>query len=292
MPSLAKHPSTSLVKLLALGDSKSGKTSSLVSLVAAGYKLRILDMDNLLDVLRQRILETCPDKLDSVEFRTLRDRCKASEIDSVIDGKPRAWIDSLKMLNRWKYTDDDGVEIDLGIPAEWGPDCILVIDSLTRWCDAAITLHEAMIPTNTRSGSSYDGRAVYFSAQNDVEKQLASLTGPNFNTNVIVLCHGKYIDLPDKTVKLFPEGTGKALSPLIPTYFPNYIQYTHSGGKRTISLKSNHMINLAIASTSLPESLPADTGLAEIFRALCDQPQKPVAQPQIVRPITLRKATP
>ena len=66
MPSLANHQSNQFTKLLLIGDAKSGKTGSLVSLVKAGYKLRILDFDNLLDILKFKVMEECPDKLDNV----------------------------------------------------------------------------------------------------------------------------------------------------------------------------------------------------------------------------------
>ncbi len=71
MPSLSKHQSNDFVKLLLLGDAKSGKTGSLVSLVEAGYKVRILDFDNLLDILAKLISEQCPEQIDNVEFRSL-----------------------------------------------------------------------------------------------------------------------------------------------------------------------------------------------------------------------------
>ena len=57
MPSLDQHQSNDFVKLLLIGDSKAGKTGSLISLVKAGYKLRILDLDNLLDVLKYFIMK-------------------------------------------------------------------------------------------------------------------------------------------------------------------------------------------------------------------------------------------
>ena len=60
MSSLADHQSSELTKVLVIGDSKSGKTGALTSLVAAGYKLRILDFDNLLDPLRAFIERECP----------------------------------------------------------------------------------------------------------------------------------------------------------------------------------------------------------------------------------------
>lgn len=266
MPSLADHQSNQFTKLLLLGDAKSGKTGSLVSLIEAGYKLRILDMDNLLDILKFMIRERCPDKIGNVEFRTLRDKLKAGPMGSIIDGQPKAWINAIKMFDRWKYT-EDGEEIDYGIPAQWGSDCILVVDSLSRLCDAAYDFHEAIIPRG-KSGD-YDGRAVYGNAQDDVEKLLALLTSSGFETNVIVVCHGTYIDLPDGTTKIFPQGVGQKLSPKIPQYFPNYIRYKHIGGKRTIQMKSDAMIDLANARpTAMADSYPIETGLAEIFKIL------------------------
>lgn len=273
MPSLANHQSNSYTKLLLLGDAKSGKTGSLVSLVKAGYRLRILDLDNLLDILKYKIIEECPDKLDNVEFRSVRDKYKATPGGTMIDGKPKAWTDSIKLLNNWKYTDESGEEIDYGNPANWGPDTILVIDSLSRWCDAAYDFHEAMIPRG-KSGD-YDGRAVYGNAQDDVEKQLAMLMSDSIKTNVIVIAHGTYMDLPDGTKKIFPQGVGQKLSLKIPQYFPNYIRYKNKAGKRTIQVESDAMIDLAnTRPNTLNKELPIETGLAEFFSALRDAPVK------------------
>lgn len=265
---LSDHPSTSLVKLLLLGDSKSGKTGSLVSLVAAGYSLRILDFDNLLDILRYKVLEQCPALIDNVEFRSLRDPTTTGIDGVVIKGKPQAWINAIKMLDKWKYED-----VDLGVPGTWGPDCILVIDSLSRLCDAAYDFHAAIIPTG-KSGD-FDGRAIYGNAQDDVEKLLGMLTSPSFGTNVIVICHGIYMDLPDKTKMIFPQGVGQKLSPKIPQYFPNYIRYINQSGKRTIQLESDNMIHLAsVRPSQMPKTLPIETGLADFFAVLRDPPAK------------------
>ena len=279
MPSLSTHQSNTIVKLLLLGDAKSGKTGSLVSLVKAGYKLRILDFDNLLDILKYKIIEECPDKLDNVEFRTIRDKTKAGPQGAVIDGKPSAWISAIKMLDNWKY-EHDGSTIDLGKPSGWGADCILVIDSLSRLCDAAYDHHESIIPRG-RSGD-FDGRAVYGNAQDDVEKVLGLLTSSGFATNLIVIAHGTYMDLPDGTKKIFPQGVGQKLSLKIPQYFPNYIRYKNVAGKRTIQLASDAMIDLANTNPSVlnEKSLPIETGLATLFEALVHK-EAPTA-PKIV----------
>ena len=284
MPSLANHHSSNLVKLLLLGDAKSGKTTALASLVETlNLNLRILDFDNLLDPLANRLRRTCPERLDNIEFRSLRDAYKGTASGTAIDGKPKAWLESLRMLNNWKYDD-----VDLGVPGTWGPGDVLVVDSLSRWCDAAFDFHEVMTPTTKGSGER-NYQVIYGNAQDDVERQLAHLTSPSFATNVIVICHGVYREMPDNTTKIFPQGVGKALSPKIPTYFPHYIRMTKRGEKRTMQLRSDMMIDLA---NNLPpdlttKDLDPDTGLAEFFSALrqlpaetkpdADAPAKPKA---------------
>src|SRR5574337_1141356 len=102
MPSLAQHQSNDYTKLLIEGDSGSGKTGSLTSLVRSGYKLRILDFDNGLEPLKQFVLRDCPENIGNVEFRTLRDEYSASPTGPKVT-KPTAFVDALKMLDNWKY---------------------------------------------------------------------------------------------------------------------------------------------------------------------------------------------
>lgn len=280
MPSLASHQSNQFTKLLLLGDAKSGKTTSLVSLVEAGYKLRILDMDNLLDPLKEAILARCPDKLTNVEYVTLRDKRKAGAGGLVIDGMPKAFMSAVKMIDNWK----DG-ETDLGKPAEWGPECILVLDSLSRFCDAAFDFRDMLTPVG-KSGDK-DGRATFWDAQKAVESSLAHITSENFRTNVIVICHGQYIDLPDKTTRIFPQGIGQKLSPKIPSYFPVYVRYVNKSGKRSVQLESNAMIDLAFPKPDALRDLSTNDGLAKIFATL-----RSSATPTPVKPksLTLRRA--
>ncbi len=279
MPSLADHQSNEFTKLLLIGDAKSGKTGSLVSLVKAGYKLRILDFDNLLDVLKYMILNECPDKIANVEFVTLRDKRKTTAVGSIIDGKPKAFIDGMRLLDYWKYTDDSGVEVDLGKPSEWGPDCILVIDSLSRLCDAAFDFREPLVPVG-RSGER-DMRAVYGDAQDAVEMLLATLTSKTFATNVIVIAHVLYQELPNGETKGFPQGVGQKLSPKIPQYFPSVVLFTNKAGKRTIQTNSTPLIDLANpAPFKMEKSYPIETGLADFFAVLREPPAKPIEKPK------------
>jgi len=268
MPKLSDHQSKDFTKVLLMGDAKSGKTGSLVSLVKAGYKLRILDLDNLLDILKGMILKECPDKIDNVEYVTLRDKYKSNASGMVVDGKPKAFVEACKMLDEWKYDD-----VNLGKTNEWGSDCILVIDSLSRLCDAAYDFKHAL----AMGTGKFDGRAVYGDAQDAVESVIAGISSDNFRTNVIVIAHIVYLDL-EGSVKGYPQGVGQKLSPKIAQYFPSVVRYQNKAGKRTIQTNSTPLIDLANPKPfEIAPEYSIDTGLAEIFETLRgkDKTEKP-----------------
>jgi len=268
---LADHASNEIVKMLLIGNSKAGKTGALTSLVKAGYKLRILDMDNLLDVLKAFVLKECPEMIDNVEYRTLRDvRTIGSEGPTIV-GTPKAFSNAYRMLDNWKYNDENGA-VDLGPPSGWGPDCILVIDSLSRLCDAAYDFRLPLTPRG--AGGKYDIRAVYGDAQDAIEEGLATITSNNFHVNVIVIAHVTYMDMPDGTIKGFPQGVGQKLSPKIPQYFSTVVLATDKGGKRTLQTASTQLIDLANPKPfAMQPSYPIETGLADIFEVLKEQPK-------------------
>jgi hypothetical protein len=276
MPSLADHQSNLYTKMILMGDSGSGKTGSLTSLVGAGYRLRILDMDNGLETLKQFILRECPEAIGNVEYRTLRDKYKATPAGSQIVGQPRAFVEAYKMLDRWKYDD-----VDLGDPAGWGPECILVTDSLTLLSDAAYDWAEVLTPPGKRSGER-DSRATYGTAQEGVETFLKTITSESFETNVIVIAHVKYIDNEDGSRKGYPTTVGKALSPQVPIYFNTIaLCETDRKGQRTIQTAATATIDLKNPKPF--EMLPKyalTTGLADFFKVLREPPK---VQPKLRR---------
>jgi hypothetical protein len=286
MPKLSDHQSNEFTKVLLAGDAMSGKTGALVSLVKAGFKLRILDFDNKLDILKMMVMRECPDKLDNVEYVTLRDKFKSGPAGPVLDGKPTAFPMAMKMLDNWKYDD-----VDLGKPSEWGTECILVIDSLSRMCDAAYTFNEAVMPVKL----SADPRAVYGAAQDASESVLATITSETFRTNVIVIAHVQYVELPDGTTKGFPQGVGQKLSPKIPQYFPAYVLFQNKGGKRKFITTSTALVDLANpAPFTVEKEYSIETGLAEFFAVLREPPVKEAPAPTqvaVVKPkaLTLKR---
>jgi len=258
MPSLSQHQSASITKLLLMGDSGTAKTGSLVSLVKAGYKLRILDFDNGLDALVHQIRAQCPEKLDNVSFITLRDKLKSGPLGTIVDGQPKALKTAMDLLDKWKLPDED-----LGIPATWGEDTVVVIDSLTMMSECAFRWATALNP------GAKDNRQIYGAAQSLVEGIIALLTAESFATNVIVIAHTKYLERPDGTTKGFPTAVGNALSPKIPAYF-NSVAWTTTGpgNRRQIQTTSTALIDLKNPSVSMPPTMDLNTGLATFFETV------------------------
>lgn len=268
MATLNNHTSAETTKLLLIGDSGSGKTGALASLVKAGYKLRILDFDNGLDILRVICKRECPEKLVNVEYRTLRDKIKSSDAGPILDGPPKAFTNAVKMLDKWVY-EENGVRIDLGVPATWGPDTILVIDSLTFMSDAAFQWATMM----QAAAKNQDGRQIYFVAQQKIENVLNLLSAESFKTNVIITAHIRYSQQDDGTTKGFPNSVGSALGPTIPSYFNSMALVTKSGSgdslKRVIKTVATSLLDLKNpAPFSMAKELPVETGLADFFKTV------------------------
>ena len=258
MASLKNHHSASIVKILYLGDSGTGKTGSLVSLVQAGYKLRILDLDNGLDILKALIEKDCPDKMDLVDYETRRDKYKGGAQGPIVEGTPKALVDSMKLMTKWA---DDTV------PADWGPDTVFICDSLTGIGKAAFEWAKAMSPL------AKEPRQWYHTAQQAVDNFISLVTSESFKTNVIMIAHIHFQEGPDGALKGYANTIGKALGPIVPTYFNNMVLARSSGSgdkvKRTISTVPTALIDLKnTAPFRVDQTLPLETGLATLFSQL------------------------
>jgi hypothetical protein len=251
MPSLTAHQSNKITKLLLVGNSGSGKTGALVSLVKAGYKLRVLDFDNGLDSLAALVKSTCPDKLANIEYVTLRDKFKASPMGPVVDGIPTAFVDGLKLLDKW----EDG-----STPGKLGDQYVVVIDSLTFLSESAFNWATAMNP------GAKDKRQIYGAAMDAIENAISLLTSVNFGTNVVMISHIKFIDQPDGTTKGYPTAIGNALSPKIPAYFNHVALCEVVGQKRQLRIQSSGLVDLkSTVAFKLAPTLPIETALADFF---------------------------
>lgn len=246
-------------KLLYIGASGTGKTGSLVSLVKAGYNLRILDMDNGLDSLVAYIQRECPERMSSVDALSFRDKFRSDPIKGVtVDGAPKAYTNAVKALNKW----DDG-----STPSDWGPSTVFVLDTLTSFSRAAFHWAQGMNP------DAKDGRQWYGAAQESVKRVIELLTSSEFRCHVLVISHIDLIENSDGTTKGFPSSIGKALGPQISKFFNTLILAESRGSgenvKRTIQTVPTSLVDLKNPKPfDIPKALPLETGLATIFEKL------------------------
>jgi hypothetical protein len=263
MPKASDHVASTLRKVLYIGDSGTGKTTSLFSLLAAGKKLRIYDYDNLLSPLIIYTKMKDPKLLDNIEFMSFRDPIKSTDLGPIVDGQPRAFTEGMKALTKW----EDGTR-----PADWGADHVAVIDSLTTLARAAYFWGRGMagaagLPEGM-SMKGFDPRNAYHTAQQGVMNIIAALTAPQFNCNVVMIAHVKYLEFDGQT-KGYPLAVGTAISPEIATYFPTVALATKTGNARVIRTRSTNLIDLKDPKTfdlSYGTELPMETGLAEMFK--------------------------
>lgn len=269
MPPLAKHQSTRVTKLLLIGDSGSAKTGSLASLAKAGYNLRILDFDNGLDVLVS-LLKDDPDAMSRVIFETCTDKLKGIGANVVPDGPPKAFSKALNLMTHWKVgKEGDPDYYDLGKVSSWGPQDVLVIDSLTFMGNAAMRF---VLAANMRAPGTKRIQD-FGEAMGKIEDVLALLYSDEINCNVIITSHIKYTsdESGDENKKGYPNALGSKLSPVIGRYF-NSILLTETIGtgasaKRVINTASKGIIECKHpCPLNMPPKFDVSVGLAEFFK--------------------------
>lgn len=247
------------VRALYIGDSGTGKTGSLISLLQAGYSIRLLDLDNNADSLLQLCQHIDPKLLDRLDIISPRDTFRASQVKGVeVAGTPKAFVDTLKYLDKW----DDGTSIK-----EWGPETIFVLDTLTATSRAAFHWAKGMNPT------SRDPRQWYGGAQEALSSMLQLLTADSIKCHVLVLSHVQLIERSDGTMKGYATSIGKAFSPQIASFFPTFImaesKTVGTKTKRTISTAPSSMFDLKNPTPfKMEDSYPLETGMASIFEIL------------------------
>lgn len=197
-------------KILLIGHSGTGKTTSLGQLVKAGYQLRVADFDNGLQSLHMWLRENYPAGLERVDFMRFRDRLKP---DGLPKAGSQAWIDFTKAMDQW----EDGSK-----PAEWGAETVFVMDSLTMAGRAAFTWARALAPTIK------DRRQWYQTAQASLSNVVSNITSDAFTANAVLITHIKMLEtkrINDRgqeeilEVRGLPNTIGEALSKDLATWF-------------------------------------------------------------------------
>ena len=179
-------------RILLVGYPGSGKTGSLSALANAGLKLRVLSFDKRGNA-RPLLMFTKPEFRKNIDIQFFEDKTKLGQRAIEISGTPTALSSAYRMMKHWEYETPEG-KFDLGVPEkDWGPDTVLVLDSISSHTDAAMNWAiAAMNKTATTISKPVWGLAA--------KNQLAFIKALNSNVNnfhVIVLSHLKMIGPED-----------------------------------------------------------------------------------------------
>lgn len=283
MPPLSQHHSSETTKLLLIGESGAGKTGALAALAAAGYNLRIIDLDNGLDILKDVLTgpksKYPPEAINRVMAKTLTEPMRNIN-GKLFPAKASVWPTTIKLLSEWKDTDADGKEISLGPVTSWTSKDVLCIDSLTMLSTAAMNFQQSL---NGHLGNSSvtqnEWRRDIGGAQQFVESLLQTLYDTSIKCNVVVNSHIALVrerangqDLPEEKLPMvgFPSAIGASLPPRIPRYFNSVLLVktvgSGMGTRHRIHTTSQGIVN---AKTSAPTRVKPEydifDGLAKYF---------------------------
>lgn len=273
MATLQSHQSRTCTKALLVGDNGTGKTSALAGLANAGYRLFIQDFDNGLDPLTELVDE---DKQENVHFETFRDKVKLKGgTPSLEGGKAEAWAKSSKALDRWV---DSETGEDFGGVRDWGPNDVLVVDSLTYEGHAALW---KVLADKSRLGKSKRiqdwGDAIELQ-----ETKLAMVTDQDIKCNVVLIAHLAQLshDEDDEddpgpvNQKRYPTVLGKKLPPRVGSYFNTVVQAKTKGAgakvRRVIKTTPDPDVDVKVPAikTKLPSELGVEDALPTLFKKL------------------------
>lgn len=274
------------IKLLLIGESGSGKTGALCSLAAAGYNLRIIDIDKGSDILVNYLtspsspyLKQNPNVANHVDIVQVSDPMKSIN-GRLQPAKAVGWVKATKLLMDWS----DG-ESNFGPVSSWGEKDVLVIDSLTGLSRLALNYHLSMNTALGAMRTQNEARRDIGNTQNYIRDLLELLYDDSIKCNVIVISHitavseaggipkiedGQWQGIPSG----FPSSIGRSLSPNIPKWFNNMLIATKTiVGQRAVQkiATTSRIINSQAigAKSSAPlkvkDEYNLSSGLAEFF---------------------------
>ena len=266
------------LRLLLIGDSGTGKTGALLPLLK-NYKLRIADFDNGVDFLK---MNSSAELRQNLSVKTFTDEFSRSTISGLTLNTPTAITRFGNALDKWD---------EAGPFKTWGPDTILVIDSLT-FLGRAMARH--FLDLNKKKPDSVIEPRQFGAIQGMIFSLMDQLLDDAKSCHYIVISHidyrdyqeGSYApvgmmdqgDKPDQIPKSqveakgVPTVFGAKLGPQIGRYFNFMLRARISTignmrPRRIIQTQPDQTIDLKCPILELEEKgeLPLSSGLATLF---------------------------
>lgn len=290
---MASNPHNFIANGFVVHNSGAGKTGSLAALAAAGYNVRILDFDDKAEILKGFLF----DKERSIYRRARPGLWTQQQADTVMDrmrfvtmtehltikgsrAVPRGdlWVRAMNQLNNWTDGDDKP-----GNVAKWPSTDILVIDSFSRFCEAAMNYHlslnnRLLEGPRTGTSSNNDYNAIY----KYIMEFINYIKSDEIKCSVIIIGHIVFMERAGaqttvtKESKGFLQVFGKAMiSPVISQHFPHVIRAKSTGIEPSVKhiILTNNDENVELitpAPLRVRKEYPLETGLAEYFHDVDD----------------------
>ena len=280
----AVNLATKGLRILLIGYPGTAKTGCLASLLNAGYKMRYLDLDGNLDPL---INYADPSRLHDLDAVFLEDKMRVGARFMEPIGIPQAFANALRLMDEWKYVDDDGKEVNLGASKDWGPDTIVVLDSTTKLGDAC--LRRAMKLQNRTPDKMT--QQVWGLAIQEQGAFIEKLTSPLNKFHLIVIAHLKIISPREVSsddarmvqsikedqadivpTRLYPSVLGHAFPQFVGAEFPIIVEAEKvtKGGvtRRYLNTAPKVYLDLKCPMPNVPSQLEIGDGMLKLFQAL------------------------
>lgn len=270
-----------------IGLPGSAKTGALAALLNVGYKVRVLDFEGNFQPL---LAYTDPRALGNLDVITFQDKLRNGDKYVEPLGIPEAFNKANQMLLEWKYTEEDGTEVNLGKSKDWGMDTIVVIDSGSSL--AAAIMRRAM-KMNNKTKSSMTS-AVWGHARADFEDFIGLLKADDKKYHLIINMHQQMLGPQDflaqgdadvvREKKLesiaqdliptrwYPVSMTKPQAQTVHGLLPIMLHFEkiNKQGKevRIIDTVGGIDIDVKIPGKGLLRQYPIETGMADIFAAM------------------------
>lgn len=273
MPTLRELGRPKVFRAIGMGDSGTGKTGSLASVInnmeALGLsRVVIADFDQGLDILFSMVK---PEFQDKVFFETFRDKIQTDLEGGSVASKSQleaAWARVVRCMSNWP---------NVGKINELKPDSLFVCDSITGLGDADMNYVRAFasVPDNWRATGA---------AMNLQDKFIQMCIA--LDCHFIMFSHirfmgggGKQVIEDSKGSKLvkeadstldgtaYPSALGRILPTTVARHFNTMLEYDLVGRNRKIRTQPKDRMALKLPLAGIPDELPQESGLFTIMKA-------------------------